>query len=203
MKLHPYLKRKQRHIFIMGLFLTTLILWTNSLAIYGKAYIAQILIGQAWQDTLATQSIQKPWPWADTWPVAKLTFSERKKSFVVLADANGQSLAFGPSHVKSSAEFEQQGTKIIGGHRDTHFSILKNIKLGETISVQNQYGNWQSYEITETKIVDSREGDWYFDIDADELHLITCYPFEAVIAGGPERFVVIAKAITENIAATK
>lgn len=40
--------------------------------IYVKAQLAQVLLQRAWAGTLAGQRDVKPWPWADTWPVARL-----------------------------------------------------------------------------------------------------------------------------------
>ena len=41
--------------------------------IQAKAWLAQVLIAQAWQRVLAGEVHAKPWPWADTWPVARLS----------------------------------------------------------------------------------------------------------------------------------
>jgi len=38
----------------------------------GKAWLAQRLLDQAWERTLASGSAEKAWPWADAWPVARL-----------------------------------------------------------------------------------------------------------------------------------
>jgi sortase A len=40
--------------------------------IYAKAQLAQVLLERAWQRALAGEAAPKPWPWADTWPVARL-----------------------------------------------------------------------------------------------------------------------------------
>jgi len=42
----------------------------------------------------------KPWPWADTHPVAELIMKD--KSGYVLAVASGRKLAFAPSHLSST-----------------------------------------------------------------------------------------------------
>ena len=44
--------------------------------IYVKAQLAQVLLQRAWAGTLAGQRDVKPWPWADTWPVARLVVPE-------------------------------------------------------------------------------------------------------------------------------
>lgn len=41
------------------------------LYIPAKAWLAQQLLENAWANSHATQAV-KPWPWADTWPVARL-----------------------------------------------------------------------------------------------------------------------------------
>ena len=38
----------------------------------------------------------RPWPWADTWPVARLDLEPKGGRLVVLADASGRSLALIP-----------------------------------------------------------------------------------------------------------
>ena len=56
--------------------------------IAAKAELAQVLIGKAWQRTLAGEQAVKPWPWADTWPVARLIMAERDVDLFVLAGAD-------------------------------------------------------------------------------------------------------------------
>ena len=38
-----------------------------------KAALAQVLLDNAWRETLYSGQPLKPWPWADTWPVARLS----------------------------------------------------------------------------------------------------------------------------------
>src|SRR5688572_1545522 len=49
-------------------------LWQFGQGIYIhlKARLAQYLIADAWRKTLTGARAVKPWPWADTWPVARL-----------------------------------------------------------------------------------------------------------------------------------
>jgi len=67
--------------------------------IQAKAWLAQVLIKQAWARTLEGEAQAKPWPWADTWPVARITVPGRDIERFVLAGANGRTIAFGPGHV--------------------------------------------------------------------------------------------------------
>lgn len=178
----------------------------QSLYIFAKAQLAQQLIAQAWQRSLqyhfegtehdiapSSPSFrpQRPWPWADTWPVAQLRYQQQ--SFYVLEGAQGESLAFGPGRVQGSASIGASGTTVLGGHRDTHFSFLASIKLGELLQLQDGGGNWHRYKVVATEVHDSRLGDWQIDSQRDQLHLITCYPFAALVPGGPLRYVVVAE----------
>ena len=160
--------------------------------IYAKAHLAKFLIANAWQSTLEDQRWHKPWSWADTWPVASLYVPKTRHTLYVLDGAQGASLAFGPGLVHGSATPNQEGTHVIGGHRDTHFEFLKTLAVGDMFLLQDKRGHWRYYRLRETRIVDSREGPWHFDPEASELHLITCYPFDSPVPGGPLRFVAIA-----------
>lgn len=158
-----------------------------------KAIIAQELLEVAWAESQARQTESRPWPWADTWPVARLTIPELNDSMIVLADTHGESLAFGPGRLTGSRDHD--GAVIIAGHRDTHFRRLKALETGNEVRLQGRDGRWQSYLVKGARVVDSRSE----LIDAQRLPegtllLVTCYPFDSVDVGGPLRYVVRALA---------
>ena len=160
--------------------------------IHAKAVFAQYLLENAWTETLQGQKEVKPWPWADTWPIARLSAPAYGISHIVLAGASGSSLAFGPGHLFGSANPGEKGNIIISGHRDTHFSFLKDIKKGDHIELQSSQKT-SAYQITDIQIIDKTKVD---NIPADsknKLILITCYPFDAISAGGPLRYMVTAE----------
>src|SRR5882762_7872122 len=66
--------------------------------IQAKAWLAQSLIAHAWTRTLSGERQAKPWPWADTWPVARLTVPRLGIERYVLAGADGAAMAFAPGH---------------------------------------------------------------------------------------------------------
>lgn len=159
--------------------------------ISAKAMLAQILIAQAWQETIATGNKNKPWHWADTWPVAALT-TPAGETLYVLAGTSGQALAFGPGLLSQSAAPGQQGSTIIAGHRDTHFLFLEKLQQGDLIELQNTDGRRYNYKIEHMEIVDSSKQQLNLQQQNAELTLITCYPFHALNSGGPLRYVVHA-----------
>ena len=163
-----------------------------ALFIPAKAVVAQILLHQAWQRTLAGETRVRPWAWADTWPVARLTLPDRKTDLIVLAGASGQALAFGPGHVAQTTAPGAPGLSVIGGHRDTHLRVLSDIAPGEPIEIERPDGVKRIYRVSRTSIADARLP-WKIPDDADGLVLVTCYPFNAVIPGGPLRYLVHAE----------
>ena len=160
-----------------------------------KAWLAQQLLDKAWAETDAGLGQEKPWPWADTWPIARLTLPRQGKSFVVLEGASGQSLAFGPGHLEASAAPGTNGTIVIAGHRDTFFHSLGHVKKGDPVDLQAPRKGSVRYRVVSTRVVDSRKT--ALDLigtrrGPQRLILVTCYPFDAVMPGGPLRYVVTA-----------
>ena len=160
--------------------------------IYAKAQLAQLLIERAWQRALAGEAAPRPWPWADTWPVARLEAPAHGVSLFVLSGSSGRTLAFGPGHQAGTPVPGARGNSVIGGHRDTHLGFLENMIRGDSIRIQRADGVTVEYRVTQLDVLDRRET-WVTRNDgATRLTLITCWPFDALRAGGDERYVVIA-----------
>jgi len=158
-----------------------------------KAWLAQALMQRAWIRASAGESRATPWPWADTWPVARLKVESGAVDLIVLSGASGRTLAFGPGHLPASALPGEAGNAVIAGHRDTHFRFLQNATVGDNIEIETERGQTLRYAVTATEVVDSRSGSVLLDADHPTLSLITCYPFDAIDAGGPLRYVVTAR----------
>jgi sortase A len=158
-----------------------------------KAWLAQELMQRAWLRVTAGEDRAAPWPWADTWPIARLTVKSRNVDLIVLAGGSGRTLAFGPGHLGASALPGEVGNAVIAGHRDTHFAFLRNVEPGELIGVESFDGVRHLYKVTGADIVDSRTGSLQLDTNLSVLTLVTCYPFDALEAGGPMRYVVTAR----------
>ena len=169
--------------------------WQTGLGawIHTKAIVAQTLLETAWTETLKGHKEVKPWPWADTWPVSRLTVPRLDISRIVLAGASGESLAFGPGLLFTTADPGTPGNTVIAGHRDTHFRFLRYLEKNDLILLQTANNTTQSYRVKELIIINETQMNYIEDTQEDTLTLITCYPFDAVIPGGPLRYVVIAK----------
>ncbi|MEP1470542.1 MAG: class GN sortase [Halieaceae bacterium] len=167
--------------------------------IKAKAWLAPILIEQAWTQSLAAQGqIVRPWPWADTWPVARLSVPEAGVDLLVLAGDSGHALAFGPGHANASARPGDTGTVVIGGHRDTHFAFLRELAPATLLHLQTIEGITRSYRVNAANVIDADENSLPSLDPEDRLLLVTCYPFDALYAGGPLRYVVSASPVSES-----
>ncbi len=166
---------------------------SDSLLIHTKAVLAQYLIANAWQQTIDTGDIVKPWPWADTWPVNRLQVEDYNIDLYVLEGLQGSALAFGPGRLTTA-----NNSAIIAGHRDTHFSFVEQLIIDDTLKVTNSAGVVQQYRVTDLSIEDSSLQQLSIDDGSEQLILITCYPFNAISAGGSLRYVVKADVINTN-----
>lgn len=172
--------------------------WGSAIWIHAKAQLAQQLIERSWEQTLQHGNTTKPWAWADTRPVARLSFPNHNTALYVLAGVNGSSLAFGPGMDLQSS----QENFVIHGHRDTHFALLQTLQPGEQVQLQLSSGDIKTFTIASTAVVDATKQQLLIDKNEALLQLVTCYPFNTITSGGPLRYVVLATP-TKNIRDTE
>ncbi len=175
-------------------FLLSLLLFGNSIYIYAKAQVAQVLLERAFSQSLITGKPVKAWSWADTYPVARISIDRIGAEAIVLQGASGKALAFGPALLNETSRPGARGTSVIAAHRDTHFAFLKNAKLGDLVRVRRDDGLEFVYRVTGTRVVDAKNSG--IDRYAAGFHLVlsTCYPFDA-ITHGSQRYLVEAELV--------
>ena len=158
-----------------------------------KAGLAQALLDVAWTQTAQTGEATKPWPWADHSAVAKLYVPSHDIEQVVLSGDSGAVLAFAPGENIEAARAEG-AARIISGHRDTHFRFLQYLQAGDEMQLETANGIAR-YRMLASKVVDSTTTTLNPTAIPDGLILVTCYPFDALTAGGSERYVVFAEPV--------
>lgn len=165
---------------------------TDGLYIKAKAILAQHLLLRAWDKTVALNTPVKPWPWADTWPVARLRVERLGIDCIVLEGESGEVLAFAPGHIPESAKPAANGNCVLVGHRDTAFAFLKDLEKGDILKVHSIHQQKRTYEVVSTAV--EKSGSLFVEETVTPwLTLITCYPFDSLVIGGDQRFVVFAK----------
>ncbi len=179
----------------LGFLLVGAGLWQLGAAgtIHAKAWLAQVLLERAWTATLGAAAAARPWPWADTHPVGRLQVPLLGVDQIVLADDSGRSLAFGPGLLGGTAAPGMPGHTVLSGHRDTHFGFLQKLSPGTLLRLQSRDGAWHVYRVSGGQIIDSRHARLAQDDGATALTLVTCYPFDALVPGGPLRYLVFAE----------
>lgn len=211
------LKRKNAAYYIISI---CLIVALSSFAHGGylliKAHLAQYLLNKAWQKQTVTNEFKnryiiKPWPWADIYPVAKLRFERFNITQIVLNNDSGQALAFGPGLNRvntTNIENESSSVFVISAHNDTHFSILRKLKLNDSITLTLKSGRSQTVKVSNITIIDTKteqlvlsnydeninsEQNDYNDQNKPlikELILVTCYPFRGAGTETTLRYIV-------------
>jgi len=160
--------------------------------IHAKAALAQVLLDRAWRESGHGERPVKPWPWADIAPIARLRVPRLDQDEIVLDGDSGQALAFGPGWSPRSAVPGTHGLVAISAHRDTRFAFLRELRKGDTVQLDTASGT-RRYRVADMRVVDSRSTRVAAADADDALLLVTCYPFDALVPGGPLRYVVRAE----------
>jgi len=178
----------------LALALAGLVLFGQGAYIHAKAVVAQVLLERAFTESIASGRATKPWSWADTWPVARIEVKRLHASAIVLAGSSGQALAFGPGHVELTPDAGERGVAVYSAHRDTHFSFLRDVAIGDEIAITRRDGHVFRYRADGASVVRFDASGIDPLIAGYELVLSTCWPFDAVMPG-PERYLLHATMI--------
>ena len=163
--------------------------------LHAKAHLAQLLLQQSWAQRDHHGHAPAPWPGADTYPVARLRAPRHGIDQIVLAGDSGRTLAFGPGWAEASAvPGSANGTTVVSAHRDTHFAFLRALQVGDVLSLSGGSGE-RSFRVSAMEVVDSRSHAIATDSGGARLLLVTCWPFDALQAGGPLRYLVTAEPV--------
>ena len=126
--------------------------------------------------------------------MARIEISRIQASAIVLHGGSGEALAFGPALLNETSRIGERGTAVISAHRDTHFAFLKDVVVGDLISITRDDGLVFTYRVTGTSIADWNKSGIDRHASGFNLVLSTCYPFGA-ITPGPLRYLVHAELV--------
>ncbi|MEO8325435.1 MAG: sortase [Nitrospirota bacterium] len=83
-----------------------------------------------------------------------------------------------------------------GQKRQRRFRFLQYLQQDDLLSVESLDGIRTSYIVQDLTVVDSRHTRLAHHDDVEALILTTCFPFNAIVPGGPLRYVVKAEKIS-------
>ncbi len=94
-------------------------------------------------------------------------------------------------HLDGTAWPGQSGNVVLAGHRDTFFSPLKRVQVGDVITLRTRGGDF-TYLVESTSVVPPGDVQVLQPTGRPTLTLITCFPF-AYFGSAPDRFIVRAR----------
>lgn len=153
-----------------------------------KAAVARVLIDRSFERHVRSGDPERPWPWADTWPIARIDVPRLAVRRTVLAGASGSSLAFGPGHLDGTVLPNEPGLSLVAGHRDGAFAFLQDLRAGDTLIVTTAVRR-RSWRVVETLVLDEADPAAWDAVEPDQVTLVTCWPFGGLV-GGRLRYVV-------------
>lgn len=152
------------------------------------------LIEKSWQQTRKNEgTAQKPWPWFESYPVARLEFPAQNKSLVVMQGTENDILAYAPGWHEGTDMPGKAGISLISGHRESHFGFLRNLQTGTSFTLQTLDGADVEYVVDD--LVMTRNEEIHVPVSGGDsiLLLSTSYPSANWDVGKDLNYVVVAR----------
>lgn len=112
---------------------------------------------------------------------------------IVVQGESSKILRRAVGHLPETALPGESGNVVLAGHRDSFFRPLRNIRVGDAITIWTPEGEVE-YQVEWTKVV------WPTDVQVlqpsseNTLTLVTCFPFY-YLGSAPKRFIVHARQV--------
>jgi len=129
--------------------------------------------------------------------VGSLTIPALKQKLPIIEGTGAEELKKGVGHFIQSVLPGEQDNCVLSGHRDTVFSNLGKLNIGDQLIVQTSAGTF-TYEIKRIRIVDKDDKTVIVPADHAVLTLTTCYPFQ-FIGSAPDRYILIADLVAQPL----
>ena len=125
-------------------------------------------------------------------PLAVLTIPKLKIQVPVYDGTEEINLDRGVGRIRGTARIDGEGNLGIAGHRDGFFRPLKDIVVGDSMTLMTTSGT-VDYKITSIVIVEPDDVTVLAPTEKNTITLVTCYPFYYV-GHAPKRYIVKAEA---------
>jgi len=124
---------------------------------------------------------------------ASLTIStnKRTKTYEIMPDVVEKTLKKNIGWLPGSALPGSEGLCVLMGHRDTDFSILKNVVVDDIITAFTKDKEY-TYQVTRIEIIDSDSALKFNVQEGSKLVLVTCYPFR-YSGHAPKKYMVYSR----------
>lgn len=128
--------------------------------------------------------------------IGKITIPNLKQTLPIYQGTETAQLKMGIGHYEKSVLPGVADNSVLSGHRDSVFSQLGKLKVGEFVTVETVAGKF-TYKISGFRIVGANDRTVIVPTKTAVLTLTTCYPFH-YIGNAPKRFIVSADLVPET-----
>jgi len=123
-------------------------------------------------------------------PIAVLRIPSLNLEAPVFDGSDEITLNRGVGRIEGTARISQPGNLGIAGHRDGFFRVLKDIRTGDVILL-DEGAQTEEYIVVQTQVVNPEDTYVLAPTNLPTLTLVTCFPFYFV-GSAPQRFIVTA-----------
>ncbi len=122
--------------------------------------------------------------------IGSLSIPRLQRVIPIIEGTGAKELQMGVGHYVGSVLPGISDNSVLAGHRDSVFRNLGNVKLGDLLTVNTDYGTYV-YEVHKIRIVDANDKTVIVPTVSAVLTLSTCYLF-GYIGNAPKRYIVQA-----------
>jgi len=123
--------------------------------------------------------------------IGEISIERLGLSAMVMQGESETVLRHAVGHLADTALPGEVGNVVLAGHRDGFFRPLKNVRVGDAITIKTRTREFQ-YVVESTSVVPPSDISVLEPGDGRILTLITCFPF-VFIGSAPDRFIVRAR----------
>jgi sortase A len=127
----------------------------------------------------------------DGGPIGEIRIARLGLTAIVVQGDSAAILRRAVGHLVETALPGESGNVVLAGHRDTFFRPLKQVLVGDVITLKTRHGDF-TYLVESTAVVPPTAVQVLRPTGGRTLTLITCYPF-TYVGSAPNRFIVRAR----------
>ena len=128
--------------------------------------------------------------------IGTLSIPVLKQAWPIIQGTGTNDLKKGVGHFLQSVLPGAKDNCVLSGHRDTVFTKLGKVKIGDRLIVQTAAGTY-TYEVKRIRIVTANDRTVIVHTDHAVLTLTTCYPFH-FIGSAPDRYIISADLVARQ-----